>query len=106
MAERARWCGYFCDLDFADPRDSFTRPNVPSGGREAAYEIPGLGLTERTSGHIGMDAIDSVRKEALIEIIREVAKAGPEIHTDELKSYLWLDSSEFATNPSITPKLM
>ncbi len=32
---------------------------------------------------------------SLAEFIRETAQPGSEIHTDELSSYLWLDSSEF-----------
>lgn len=42
-----------------------------------------------------MQAIESVGATVLKNFIREHAAPGAEIHTAELNSYLWLDSSEF-----------
>ncbi len=64
-------------------------------GRGAANKIPVVAMKERTSGKIRMKALTDVSSTSLAEFIRETARPGSEIHTDELSSYLWLDSSEF-----------
>ena len=43
-----------------------------------------------------MQAIESVTGQTLADFIREHLNVGGEVHTDEFRSYLWLDSSEFA----------
>ena len=64
-------------------------------GRGAANKVPVVAMKERTSGKIRMKALTDVSSTSLAEFIRETARPGSEIHTDELSSYLWLDSSEF-----------
>jgi transposase-like protein len=64
-------------------------------GRGAANKVPVVAIKERTSGTVRMQAIENVGASVLKNFIREHAAPGAEIHTDELKSYLWLDSSEF-----------
>ena len=64
-------------------------------GRGAANKVPVVAMKERTSGKIRMKALTDVSSTSLAEFIRETARTGSEIHTDELSSYLWLDSSEF-----------
>ena len=65
-------------------------------GRGAASKIPVIGMKERTSGHVRMQAVKNVSGRTLAEFIREHAKPGAEVHTDGFSSYLWLDSSEYA----------
>jgi transposase-like protein len=67
-------------------------------GRGAANKTPVLGIKERTSGKILMQAVNNVKASALRGFIRNHAQPGAEIHTDEFRSYLWLDSSEFVHN--------
>ena len=43
-----------------------------------------------------MQAVENVSASVLASFIREHVEAGSTMHTDEFKSYLWLDSSEFA----------
>ena len=65
-------------------------------GRGSANKIPVVGMRERTSGHVRMQAIQNVKRTTLQEFIRKNAEPGSEVHTDDFSSYLWLDSSEFA----------
>jgi transposase-like protein len=65
-------------------------------GRGAANKTPVVAIKERTLGKVRMQAIENVSGSVLANFIREYAAPGTEIHTDELSSYLWLDSSEFA----------
>jgi transposase-like protein len=65
-------------------------------GRSTATKTPVLGIRERTSGKVLMQAVEDVSKESIADFIRENVKPGAELHTDEFSSYLWLDSSEFA----------
>ena len=67
-------------------------------GRGAANKIPVVGIKERTSGKILLKAVNNVKASTLASFIRNYANPGAEIHTDEFKSYLWLDSSEFVHN--------
>lgn len=64
-------------------------------GRGASNKIPVVGIKNRTSGEIRMQAVKNVSSSTLAAFIRKHAASGAEIHTDEFKSYLWLDSSEF-----------
>lgn len=67
-------------------------------GRGAANKTPVVGIKERTSGKIRMQAVNNVKKSTLAGFIRNHAQPGAEIHTDEFRSYLWLDASEFVHN--------
>ncbi len=64
-------------------------------GRGASNKIPVVGIKERTSGKVRLQAVKNVKASTLKDFIRAHASDGSEIHTDEFKSYLWLDSSEF-----------
>jgi len=64
-------------------------------GRGAANKIPVIAIKERTSGQIRMKAVDNVKASTLKAFIRANAIPGSNLNTDEFKSYLWLDSSEF-----------
>lgn len=70
------------------------RPGRP--GRGSANKVPVVGMKERTSGHVRMQAIKNVSGRTLAEFIRDHAKPGAEVHTDSFCSYRWLDSSEYA----------
>jgi|SRR5215212_3422175 len=67
-------------------------------GRRAASKIRVVGMKERTSGKVPMQAVINVRATILQDFIRQHSEAGSEIHTDKFCSYLWPDSSEFAHN--------
>jgi transposase-like protein len=64
-------------------------------GRGAANKVPVIAIKERTSGQIRMKAVDNVKASTLKSFIRANALPGSNLNTDEFKSYLWLDSSEF-----------
>ena len=64
-------------------------------GRGAANKVPVVAMKERTSGKIRMQALDHVTSTSLAQFIREHSEPGSEVHTDEFRSYLWLDASEF-----------
>ena len=63
-------------------------------GRGAANKVPVVAMKARTSGKIRMQALEAVTGQSLADFIREHADPASEVHTDEFKSYLWLDSSE------------
>ena len=65
-------------------------------GRGAANKVPVVAMKNRTSGKVRMQALEAVNAQSLADFIREHAHRGAEVHTDELSSYLWLDSAEFA----------
>lgn len=67
-------------------------------GRGAANKIPVVAIKERTSGKIRVKAVKNVKSSTLASFIRNYAKPGAEIHTDEYTSYMWLDASEFVHN--------
>jgi transposase-like protein len=64
-------------------------------GRGAANKTPVVGIRERTSGKIRLKAVSDASSSTLKCFIREHAASGAHVHTDEFRSYLWLDSSEF-----------
>ena len=64
-------------------------------GRGAANKVPVVGLKDRTSGHIRMQAVENVKGTTLAEFIRSHTAEGGCVYTDEFSAYLWLDSSEF-----------
>ena len=64
-------------------------------GRGASNKVPVVAIKERTSGRIRMQALDRVTSTNLAKFIREHSEPGSEVHTDEFRSYLWLDASEF-----------
>jgi transposase-like protein len=65
-------------------------------GRGAANKVPVVGIKERTSGKIRLQAVTNAKATTLATFIRKHAEKGAEIHTDEFSAYGWLDSSEFA----------
>ncbi len=65
-------------------------------GRALGSKVPVVGMKERTSGKVCMQAVENVTGQTLADFIREHVAPGAEVHTDEYVSYLWLDSSEFA----------
>jgi transposase-like protein len=64
-------------------------------GRGAANKVPVVGIKDRTSGHIRMQAVENVKGTTLAEFIRTHTAEGSRVYTDEFSAYLWLDSSEF-----------
>jgi transposase-like protein len=64
-------------------------------GRGASSKVPVVAIKERTSGKIRMQALDNVSASNLASFIREHTQPGSEVHTDEFRSYWWLDASEF-----------
>lgn len=64
-------------------------------GRGTANKIPVVGIKERTSGFVQMQALRDVSSKTLAGFIRKRAKRASRIHTDQFNSYTWLDSSEF-----------
>lgn len=65
-------------------------------GRGAANKIPVVGIKERTSGKVRMQAVQDVTKSTLADFIRQYVEPGSLVHTDEFSAYGWLDSSEYA----------
>ena len=65
-------------------------------GRGAANKVPVVGIKERASGKVRLQAMSDLRATSLARFIRLYAKRGAEVHTDELSSYNWLDRSEFS----------
>ena len=59
-----------------------------------------MGLLERhgpdKTSKVRALVVGTTRKHVLQAAVREHVERGAEVHTDELSSYLWLDSAEFA----------
>lgn len=97
MSEDADFCQKFAGVCEVDETYVGGKSKGPHG-RGAANKIPVIGIKERTSGKILLKAVNNVKASTLQGFIRNHAHPGAEIHTDEFKSYLWLDSSEFVHN--------
>lgn len=65
-------------------------------GRGAENKVPVVAIKNRTSGTVRLKVMEDVSASSLADFIREHVESGSEVHTDEFRSYLWLDSSEFA----------
>ena len=65
-------------------------------GRGAANKVPVVGMKDRTSGKVRMQAMKDVSSSTLQEFIQMHVVPGSRVDTDEFSAYLWLDSSEFA----------
>jgi transposase-like protein len=97
MQEDEDFCQKFAGICEVDETYIGGKARGPRG-RGAANKIPVIAIKERTSGKILMKAVDNVKASTLRVFIRKHAMPGAEIHTDEFRSYLWLDSSEFIHN--------
>jgi len=97
MSEDDEFCQKFAGVCEVDETYIGGKGKGPRG-RGAANKIPVVAIKERTSGKIRMKAVNNVKASTLRGFIRNHAQPGAEIHTDEFKSYLWLDSSEFIHN--------
>ena len=97
MSEDDEFCQKFAGVCEVDETYIGGKGKGPRG-RGAANKIPVVAIKERTSGKIRMKAVNNVKASTLRGFIRNHAQPGAEIHTDEFKSYLWLDSSEFVHN--------
>jgi len=95
MQEDRNFCWKFSGIVEVDETYVGGKGKGPRG-RGAANKIPVIGIKERTSGQIRLQALKNVSAESLADFIRAHAAGGAEVHTDEFSSYLWLDSSEFA----------
>lgn len=94
MAEDDHFCekfGGICEVD----ETYIGGKSTGRRGRGASSKIPVVGIRERTSGKIRLKAVENVKSTTLKGFIRKHAQGGAEVHTDEFRSYLWLDSSEF-----------
>ncbi len=65
-------------------------------GRGSANKIPVVGIREKTSGKVRLQAVKDCSSHVLAEFIRKHVQGGSTLHTDEWRGYAWLDSSEFA----------
>ena len=97
MSEDGEFCQKFAGICEVDETYVGGKGKGPRG-RGAANKIPVIGIKERTSGKILLKVVNDVKASTLRGFIRNCAEPGAEIHTDEFKSYLWLDSSEFVHN--------
>ncbi|MGO8761077.1 MAG: IS1595 family transposase [Desulfobaccales bacterium] len=97
MSEDEEFCAKFAGICEVDETYVGGRRKGPRG-RGAANKIPVVGIKERTSGKIRMQAVKNVKASTLAGFIRNHAHPGSEIHTDDFRSYLWLDASEFVHN--------
>jgi len=97
MSEDDEFCQKFAGVCEVDETYIGGKGKGPRG-RGAANKIPVVAIKERTSGKIRMKVVNNVKKSTLAGFIRNHAQPGAEIHTDEFKSYLWLDASEFVHN--------
>ncbi|MGA9756029.1 MAG: IS1595 family transposase [Desulfobaccales bacterium] len=97
MSEDEDFCQKFAGICEVDETYVGGKGKGPRG-RGAANKIPVVAIKERTSGKIRMKAVNNVKASTLRGSIRNHVLPGAEIHTDEFKSYLWLDSSEFVHN--------
>jgi transposase-like protein len=66
------------------------------GRAVSTNKVPVVAIKERTSGKVRMQVLQDVSATSLASFIRANAIPGSRISTDEFKSYLWLDSSEYA----------
>jgi transposase-like protein len=95
MSEDDEFCQKFSGIVEADETYVGGKGKGPRG-RSTASKIPVIAVRERTSGKVRMQAVENVSASVLAGFIREHVEPGSTMHTDEFKSYLWLDSSEFA----------
>jgi transposase-like protein len=95
MREDPKFCQKFSGICEVDETYIGGKSKGPRG-RGAANKVPVVAIKNRTSGTVRMQVMEDVSASSLAEFIREHAQSGSEIHTDEFKSYVWLDSSEFA----------
>jgi len=97
MQEDEDFCQKFAGICEVDETYIGGKARGPRG-RGAANKVPVVAIKERTSGKILMKAVKNVKASTLANFIRNHAKPGAEIHTDEFSAYWWLDSSEFVHN--------
>ena len=97
MAEDEDFCQKFAGICEVDETYVGGKRKGPHG-RGAANKTPVVGIKERTSGKILLKAVKNVKASTLAGFIRNHAQPGAEIHTDDFRSYLWLDASEFVHN--------
>lgn len=94
MQEDANFCRKFSGIVEVD--ETYIGGKGPgTHGRGASNKIPAIGIKERTSGMVQMQALHDVSAKNLAAFIRKRTKRAASVHTDEFSSYLWLDSSEF-----------
>jgi transposase-like protein len=95
MSEDDEFCQKFAGIVEADETYVGGKGKGPRG-RSTASKVPVIAVRERTSGKVRLQAVENVSASVLAGFIREHVTPGSTLHTDEFKSYLWLDSSEFA----------
>lgn len=95
MSEDSEFCQKFSGIVEADETYVGGKGKGPRG-RSTASKVPVIGIRERTSGRVRMQAVENVSPSVLAGFIRDNVAAGSTLHTDEFSFYLWLDSSEFA----------
>ena len=64
-------------------------------GRGGPNKIPVVGMKERTSGKVRLQAMKDVSQSSLAAFVRRHAKPNTWVYTDEFSGYNWIDSSEF-----------
>lgn len=94
MQEDANFCRKFSGIVEVD-ETYIGGKTKGSHGRGTANKIPVVGIKERTSGLVQMQALQNVSAKSLAAFIRRRTKRATSVHTDEFASYTWLDSSEY-----------
>lgn len=95
MQEDKNFCRKFSGICEVDETYVGGKAKGPRG-RGAGNKVPVVGMKERTTGKVRMQAVQDCSSSVLQDFIRFNAAEGSSIHTDQFSSYLWLDSSEFA----------
>lgn len=96
MQEDPQFCQKFAGVCEVDETYIGGKQKGLRGRAVSKNKVPVVAIKERTTGKIRMQALQNVSSTSLADFIREHAGHGAEMHTDELASYLWLDSSDFA----------
>lgn len=96
MQEDKDFCQKFSGIVESDETYVGGKQKGLRGRAVSTNKVPVVAIKERTSGKIRMKVLSDVSSTSLSDFIRENVAPGSKMHTDEFKSYLWLDTSEFA----------
>src|SRR5579863_1411142 len=96
MQEDKGFCQKFSGIVEVDETYVGGKQKGLRGRAVSTNKIPVIAIKERTTGKIRMQAVENCSSSVLKDFIRFNTAKGSEVHTDQFKSYLWLDSSEFA----------
>jgi transposase-like protein len=100
MQEDKDFCQKFAGIVESDETYVGGRQKGLRGRAVSTNKAPVVAIKERTSGKIRMRVLSDVSSTSLAQFIRENrenVKPGSKMHTDEFKTYLWFDTSEFCS---------